>query len=215
MKEVNEKCLKEIYLNVLKAILVIFCFLMFNIACQNIREVLFNKGIQIATMIFLFISIFIFEKAYKEDNGKRAIDGIEVLVLAIYILTVKYISNKFGFQIKTYLIVAGYIFAIYFILKSIIIYTQGRRQMERELSDIKEIVKKEEPLKKVASKKKKEVIREEKSNEEDNKPSKEEKENKIENKRKKEGTNNKKTDKNKGTKSGQKERKTKENKEKK
>lgn len=152
-KEIDEKYIKEIWINVIKAIIVVGTFLLFNIAYSKINIEYFKRGIQIITIIFLFIAIYIFEKAYKKDNGKIAIEGIEILVIATGILTTQYITNRFNFRIKNYALAESYIFAIYFVLKSIVIYTQGRREIEKSLSDISEIVKKEEPLKKEATKK--------------------------------------------------------------
>lgn len=156
MKEVNEKYLKEIYLNVLKAIIIVLYFFILNLAYENISSEHLELGIEIFTMIFLFISIYIFEKAYKKDNGNLAIQGIEILVLSTYTLTSRHITNKFNFEFKTYSLVASYIFAIYFILKSIVVYTKGRKEEAENLSDIREIVKKDKPLKKEATKKNKE-----------------------------------------------------------
>lgn len=156
MKEVKEKYLKEIYLNVLKAIIIVLYFFVLTLAYEKINSEYIELGIEIFTMIFLFISIYIFERAYKEDNGNLAIQGIEILILSTYTLTSRHITNKYNFEFKTYLLVASYIFAIYFILKCIVIYTKGRKEEAENLSDIREIVKKEEPLKKEATKKTKE-----------------------------------------------------------
>lgn len=156
MKEVKEKYLKEIYLNVLKAIIIVLYFLVLNLAYENISSEHLELGIEIFTMIFLFISIYIFEKAYKKDDGNLAIQGIEILVLSTYTLTSRHITNKFNFEFKNYSLVASYIFAIYFILKCIVVYTKGRKEEAENFSDIREIVKKDEPLKKEATKKTKE-----------------------------------------------------------
>ena len=153
MKEVKEKYLKEIYLNILKAIIIVLYFFILNQAYENISNEHLELGIEILTMIFLFISIFIFEKAYKKDDGNLAIQGIEILVLSTYTLTSRHITNKFNFEFKSYSLVASYIFAIYFILKCIIIYTKGRKEEAESLSDIREIVKKDEPIIKEATKK--------------------------------------------------------------
>ena len=156
MKEIKEKYLKEIYLNILKAIIIVLYFLVVNLAYENISPAHVELGIKIFTMVFLFISIYIFEKAYKKDDDKLAIQGIEILVLSAYTLTSRHIINKFNFNFKNYSLVASYIFAIYFILKCIFVYTKGRKEEAENLSDIKEIVKKDEPIKKEATKKNKE-----------------------------------------------------------
>lgn len=167
MKEVNEKYLKEIYLNILKAIIVVLYFFVLNLACEKVSAIYLERGIQIFTMIFLFIAIYIFEKAYKKDDDNLAIQGIEILILSAYTLTSRHITNKFNFEFKTYSLVASYIFAIYFILKCIIIYTKGRREIAENYSDVREIVKKEEPVIKEATKKTKKENKEQKT--EDNK----------------------------------------------
>ena len=159
MKEVKEKYLKEIYLNILKAIIIVLYFFVLNLAYENISTEYIELGIKIFTMIFLFIAIYIFERAYKKDDDNLAVQGIEILVLSAYTLTSRHITNKFNFEFKTYSLVASYIFAIYFILKCIFIYTKGRKEEAENLSDIKEIVKKDEPIKKEATKKSKEDIK--------------------------------------------------------
>lgn len=155
MKEVSEKYMKKIYLNVLKAIIIVLYFFVLNVACENVNPQYLEKGIELCTMILLFISIFIFEWAYRKDNDDLAIQGIEILILSAYTLTSQHITKKFDFPLKNYLLVASYIFAIYFILKCIVVYTKGRKEMAENLSDIKEIVQKDEPVKKEATKKKK------------------------------------------------------------
>ena len=155
-KTLRKNFLKKIYLNVLKAIIVVVYFLVMNLACENMETQYFERGVQLCTMIFLFISIFIFELAYRKDEDDLAIQGIEILILSAFILTSKHISKKFNFDFKNYSLVASYIFAIYFVLKGIVVYTKGRREMAEDLSDIREIVKKDEPIKKEATKKKKE-----------------------------------------------------------
>ena len=156
MKEVKEKYLKEIYLNVLKAIIIVLYFFVFNVAYKNISAEHIELGIKIFTMVFLFIAIYIFERAYKKDDDNLAIQGIEILVLSAYTLTSEHITNKYKFDFRTYSSVAAYIFSIYFILKCIFIYTKGRKEEAEKLSDIKDIVKKDEPIKKEATKKHKE-----------------------------------------------------------
>ena len=142
MKEISEKYSKQIYLNILKAIIFMSYFLALNLAYENVRTEYIEIGSKILTMIFLFIAIFIIEKAYKKDDGDLAIQGIEILILSTYTLTTKHITNKFNFNFKSYSLVASYLYAAYFLLRSIFIYTKGRKEVAENLSDIREIVKK-------------------------------------------------------------------------
>ena len=150
---IKETYMKDIYFNVLKAIIIVLYFFILNVSYQNVQREYLLIGIKALTMIFLFIAIFIFEKAYNKDSDKLALQGIEVLVLAAYTLTTEHITNKFNFNFKSYSLVASYIFAIYYILRCILIYTKGRKELENDFSDIREIVKKEEPVQKEATKK--------------------------------------------------------------
>ena len=158
MKEVSEKHMKKIYLNILKAILVVIYFLTLNLVSEKISALYLERGIEICTMIFLFLAIFIFELAYKKDDDDLVAQGIEVLVLSAYTLTSQYITKRFNFNFKIYFLASSYIIAIYFIVKCIWYYTKGRKEIADDLSDIKEIVKEKEPVKKEATKRKKDKI---------------------------------------------------------
>ena len=127
MKEVSEKHMKKIYLNILKAILVVIYFLTLNLVSEKISALYLERGIEICTMIFLFLAIFIFELAYKKDDDDLVVQGIEVLVLSAYTLTSQYITKRFNFNFKIYFLASSYIIAIYFIVKCIWYYTKGRK----------------------------------------------------------------------------------------
>ena len=59
LKEVDEKTMKDVYANIVKAILVIFYFLIVNLAYENVNIETLNRGIQLFTMIFLFMKYHI------------------------------------------------------------------------------------------------------------------------------------------------------------
>ena len=162
MKEINEKHMKKIYLNILKAIVVVTYFLTLNLVSERISALYLERGIEICTMIFLFLAIFIFELAYKKDDDDLVVQGIEVLVLSAYTLTSQYITKRFNLNFKIYSLASSYIIAIYFVVKCIWYYTKGRKEIADDLSDIKEIVKEKEPVKKEATKRKKDKIEDEK-----------------------------------------------------
>lgn len=162
MKEVSEKHMKKIYLNIIKAILVVIYFLTLNLVSEKISALYLERGIEICTMIFLFLAIFIFELAYKKDDDDLVVQGVEVLVLSAYTLTSQYITKRFNLNFKIYSLASSYIIAIYFVVKCIWYYTKGRKEIADDLSDIKEIVKEKEPVKKEATKRKKDKTEDEK-----------------------------------------------------
>lgn len=106
------------YFYILKAVIILLYFFILNAAYENVESGKFQLAIQILTMIFLFIAIYLFEKSYKQDDGEMAINGIEVLILSAYTLTTDHITNKFGFNFKIYSLVASYLYSIYFVMRA-------------------------------------------------------------------------------------------------
>ena len=142
----------RIFKNILIAILIMLYFVAIYVSNIYVQEDIFTRGLQVATMILLLISIIVFEVAYKKDSGVLAISGIEALILACHALSLRYITTLFSWDIGWYVTISGYVFAIYFVFKSIIIYTSGRKKYLNSFSDIAEIVKKDKPVRKEAIK---------------------------------------------------------------
>ena len=155
MKEIGEKTIKDIYINIVKAIVIIFYFLVINLIYENVDINILNTGIQCFSILILFGAIYFFEKAYKKDDFNLTIEGIELLILAILSLTIEHNTTKYDFEFKPYVLTISYIFASYFVLKGLVIYTKEKKKYVDSLSDVREIVKKEEPTKKEATKKNK------------------------------------------------------------
>ena len=81
-----------------------------------------------------------------------AITSVELLVMSLHSLSIMHVIKLYQYDFRLYLLTSSYIFSIYYILKSIIIYTKERREYMNSLSDISEIVKKDEPIKKETKK---------------------------------------------------------------
>ena len=154
-KENNKKIIKEIFSNVIIAIAMMLYFMLINFSYIRMNENEIINGIKIASLVTIFFSIMILEIAYHKDSGKIALNGIEVLILSIHTLTICYVVNRYDILFEEYILCSSYIFAIYYILKSILIYTREKRNYLKSLSDIHEIVK-QKPIKKEAKKRKKE-----------------------------------------------------------
>ena len=153
MEENNKIIRKKIFSNILMAIGIMVYFIVINFSYIRLDEKKLINGLKLVSMLILFLSIIIFEIAYHKDSGKIAINGIEILMLAIHTLTIWNIVNKIDISFQTYILFSTYAFAIYYILKSILIYTREKRKYLKSLSDIHEIVSKD-PIKKEAKKRK-------------------------------------------------------------
>lgn len=152
-RKLPEKTIKKIFLNILFAIIIMLYFFCINIIYVQFDYESSKQCIQICSGIFLLIGLIYLEIAYKKDSDSKMITAIELIVISMYSLSILHIIRKYNFEFKLYLTASSYICAIYYVLKSIIIYTQSKRKILLEASDVKEIVKKEEPVKKEATKK--------------------------------------------------------------
>lgn len=201
-KEKDQKALKKIFINLIIAIFVMLYLVGINLVYGQVQQEGIITVLKISTLLFLAVGLILIELAYKKESGLLLINAIEALIFAIHHLTTMHTIRLYNFDFKMYILTSSYIFSIYYVLKTIIIYTKEKRDYLKSLSDIKDIVKKDEPLKKEATKKsKKEEIVENKntkpviaklenskktSKKSDNKSNKKEK-NQIENKPKKRG----------------------------
>lgn len=153
-REIRSITNKRIQSNIIVAIILMLYFLVLSLTYQNLGETIVLQALEVLSMIYLFIGIFVMEKAYKKDNGELAIYSIEILVIAAHTLSIQYVVTKYDFSLPLYVTVSSYIFAIYYVFKSIIIYTKQRRKYLDTFSDIPEITKKEKPSVKEAKKRK-------------------------------------------------------------
>lgn len=153
-KEISQEILKKMFQSLLRAIGIMFYFIILNVAYSTMKQERLINDIEIFAGVFLIVGIMFLERAYKRDNGSIAISGIEFLVLSLHSLSIMHVITLFKYDFRFYLLTSSYIFSIYYVLKAIVLYTKGRREYLNSLSDISEIVKKEEPVIKEAKKRK-------------------------------------------------------------
>jgi len=148
--EVKEKIKKETFTNFIVGSVIILYFIFIVLgsvgSTKNIRAIDLN----IFSFLFLAVSIFLFEIAYRKDDGKLAIYGLESLAVAIFTLFLPYIIFELNADNKKYYLMASIYIAVYYILKSIIISVKIKNKYKNSnISDIKEIVKKEKTKRRI------------------------------------------------------------------
>ena len=130
---------KRVFKNILIAIIIVLYFTFINLGYYNIEPLKFLVDLQVFSILTIGITIVIFEIAYKKDSGELTIYGIESLMLSICTLLTIYVGmyykNKFSYIINT----ISMLFAIYYVGKSIIIYTKMKRKALKRASDIEKI----------------------------------------------------------------------------
>ena len=143
---------KDILINLGYLILITIYFICFNIQGSILESSILIKHINILSLIFLVISIILLEIGLKKDKNKIFINGIEILILAIFTLLMKHIPKILDTTMDNYIKIGIFTVVAYYILKSAIMYTNNKQNELKNLSDIKEIVK-EEPTKKATKRK--------------------------------------------------------------
>lgn len=147
----EKRIANKIWINIIIAVILMIYFIGINVTYNNINQDFMVLILNILSMVIMTISIIIFEIAYKKDNGAIAIIGIEILIVAMHTLSIRHVVIVSNFDFRTYIASSSYIFSLYYIFKSIVIYTNEKRKYLKGLSDIKEIIT-NEPVKKEAKK---------------------------------------------------------------
>lgn len=142
--EVKEKLNKRILINCLIAIGIIIYMCAINAVYIYAKEEIVNVFEKIFPMLFIALTVGVFEFAYRKDSGKIAIIGIELLVCSVLILYIPQIYANFEKKFCVNLAFMPIFCAIYYIGKSIIIYKKTEKDYKNNLSDIKEIVKEDD-----------------------------------------------------------------------
>ena len=151
-KEISQEILKKMFKSLLKAVGIMLYFIILNLAYSTMKQERLIGDIKVFASVFLVIGMVFLEEAYKKDNDSTAISGIEFLILSLHSLSIMHVINLFKYEFTFYLLTSSYVFSIYYVLKAIILYTKGRKEYLNSLSDISEIVKKDEPVIKEAKK---------------------------------------------------------------
>lgn len=151
-KEISQEILKKMFGSLLRAVGIMLYFIILNLAYSNMKQERLISDIEVFAGSFLIVGIIFLEKAYKKDNGSMAVSGMEFLILSLHSLSIMHVITLLKYDFRFYLLASSYVFSIYYVLKAIILYTKDRREYLNSLSDISEIVKKDEPVKKEAKK---------------------------------------------------------------
>jgi hypothetical protein len=147
----KQKISEDVFENILLAVAVMLYFIVINFSYYRLDEDVLIIGLKILSSIVLALGIIFLEVAYHKDSGKLAINAIEILFLSGYTLSIMHVVEVKNFVFANYILVSSYVFSVYYLTKSIIVFTKERREYLKSLSDIREIVN-IKPAKKEAEK---------------------------------------------------------------
>ena len=151
-KIIDKKTSTRIFRNLIIAVAIMAYFCGMALAYDSIKADGIVNVVKITTGIILAIALILMEIAFKKENKKVFAHSLEMLALAVHSLTTIHVVKINNFDFKQYILFSSILIAIYYVLKTIIINTKARKQYLNELSDIHNIVKKEQPSVKEAAK---------------------------------------------------------------
>lgn len=140
--EEENKINSKIFENILIADILMAFFYLISLGSLNIETPIFITDLKVFSMGLIVLTVIIFEVSYRKENGNLCIHGIETLVIAIFMLFSTYLYTMYMKEFFMYVSIFAYIMAIYYAVKSIIIYRKMKKKYIASLSDIDKIVKK-------------------------------------------------------------------------
>ena len=143
-QEVKNEINKRIFFNCLVAIGIMLYICVIDVVYIYSETKIINIALKIFSMIFIFLTVGVFEFAYRKDSGRIAIVGIELLVFSVIVLYIPQIYTNIDKAFCQVLTFTPIFCAIYYITKSILIYIKSEKKYQNNLSDVKEIMKDEE-----------------------------------------------------------------------
>lgn len=156
MVKVKNILTQRILTNLTYALITILYFIFFSTQYTKLEANILIKYINASSILFLGISIIMMEIAYRKNNELTFFNGLEFLAMAVFILLMQYMSKVLNCSIQVYTLAGANFLAVYYILKSAILYTKDQQNKLKDLSDIKDIVK-DEPIKKATKRRNKKV----------------------------------------------------------
>ena len=124
------------------AIGIIVYFIFLNLGKMNIENSVYVTDLKVFSMCTLLAAIILIEVSYKKDSGETALYGVEMIVLAITTIALIYVNLMLSSRYVYIVTAISFIFAIYYLIKSMVIYLKKRKQYF--VNDMKEIMNKEE-----------------------------------------------------------------------
>lgn len=142
-QEVKENINKRIFCNCLVAIGIMLYICAIDVVYIYAKQEVVTIALKVFSMIFVAITVGTFELAYRKDNGRVAIVGMELLVFSVIILYIPQIYGNVDQLICQVLLLTPLFCSIYYMAKSIWIYWKTEKEYQNNLSDVKEILKDE------------------------------------------------------------------------
>lgn len=141
-KEEENKINKKVFENILIANIIMIFLYLISLGSLNIETPVFMTDLKVFSVTLIVFTILLFEHSYRKENANICIHGIECLILAIFTLLSTYLYTIYLSDFYLIVSIASFLFAIYYVGKSILIYMKMRKKYFESINDISEIIKK-------------------------------------------------------------------------
>lgn len=138
----EKKIYKKVFTNIIIAIIIMVYFYLINLGSSNIETNVFIVDLKVFSMALITLTIILFEYSYKKESIYTCIYGLESFFLALITLFLVYGYMIYIDQFNMMIATAAFAFAVYYLIKAIIIYVKMRKKYIKNLNDINEIIKK-------------------------------------------------------------------------
>lgn len=132
---------RDVFKNILIASIMMLYFIFLILGAFHIEPEVYEVDLKVFSIGLIILTVLLFEMGYRKNNAKLAIHGIESFFIALISLISTYLYymlvDKYNFILAT----CSFLFAIYYGIKSALIYRKGKKVYIRKQNDINEIVK--------------------------------------------------------------------------
>lgn len=134
--------IKDIVINLVAAVFMVFYLILIMVGSDNIVADTLYKDMKIIALFIMAAGIFTLEVAYKRDNSKIAMNGIETLVFGAVNVCLIYIAKLYTSNLVRFTTYIGIAVGTYYTLKCIALSIISTRKFRKDNSDIKDIIQK-------------------------------------------------------------------------
>ncbi len=142
--ELKKKIRKIFGKNIFIIGLILIYMALLTLAFYKMELNTLSTDLKVLSTGFLVFAIIKFEQGYKNDNEGIFLTGIELLVLAIITLFMTVLISTDEHFFQSIIMGISIFVAVYYIVKSFVIRGKIRKQHKKQVSDVRDIIKKGE-----------------------------------------------------------------------
>lgn len=142
--ELKKKIRKTFGKNILIIGLILMYMGLLTLSFYKMELNTLSTDLKVLSVGFLAFAIIKFEQGYKKDNEGIFLTGVEALVLALITLFMTVLISTSENFFKNVILGISIFVTVYYLLKSLVIRSKIKKQHKKQVSDVRDIVKKGE-----------------------------------------------------------------------